>query len=884
MSVRRFFRRTAWDRERAAEIDAHIAHMADDLRSRGIAPEEAERRARARFGNPTLVREEIYEMNSIPMFENIARDARYAVRMLRRTPGFAATAILTLAVAIGANAAVFSLVDAVLLRPLPYPQPEGLANPERRVVTPRGSGAQSAVDGAMWEAISRHVTSADAAVYSDWRSGANLATSGQAMNVDQARVSAGYFRVLGIAPAMGRGFTDEEDATGGPNAVVLSHGLWQRAFGGDPSVLDTTVLVRGEGHRVVGVMPEGFRATSDVDLWTPVRASRTGQGGGTNYQVLLRLKPDASWPAVEADLAAAYASLGYEPREDVRVSWGVVPLQRNLTEGSRDTLFTMWAAVGLVLVIACVNLAGLLLARARTRGREIATRMALGSGRRAVVRQLLVESLVIGLAGGVLGIVLGYALLGALQELAGDRYSTWQSVTLDWRAVGLTAAISMLAALAFGLLPALQATRVDVQAGLGEGGTRGASASSGGWARRLLVVSEVALGVVLLVGAGLLTRTFVALQNLDPGFDLTNVVTASASLEDSRYKTAERTMALYEQSLERIQALPGVESAAISLGLPYERILNLGFKPLDGEAVAGIALERNFITNMTYVTPGYFDTLRIPVRAGRGIGDADRAAGVPVAVVNEAFQRMYYPEEGALGRRIAMSGSEREIVGIVGDVQQGNPGWGGGSGPIRTTPIVYLSAAQTPAAAMNLVHTWFSPTWIVRTSMPVAGMEHALREAVRAVDPQLPLASVQSIAEVRAEASASQRFMMVLAGLLAAASMLLAAIGIHGLISSAITERTREIGIRMALGSTVSQAIRSVTLPGLMLTFAGLAIGVLLARASTQYIESLLWGVEPTDVATYVVVAGVLLAVAVVASVLPALRILRLDPATTLRA
>ena len=883
MSLRRFFRRAAWDRERTAEIDAHIAHMADDLRARGLTEEEARHRARARFGNATLVREEIYQMNSIPVLETIARDARYAVRMLRRSPGFAATAILTLAVAIGANAAVFSLVDAVLLRPLPYPQPERLANPELHVTTPRGSGTQSAVNGATWKVIEQHVTSAQTAVYSDWRGGVNLSAAGQALNVDQARVGAGFFGVLGVAPALGRGFTSDEDMEGGPNAVILSHGLWQRAFGGDPSVLDTTVLLRGDGHRVVGIMPEGFRGTTTADLWTPLRPTTTGRGGGTNYRVLLRLNDGATWPAVEAELAAAFDALGRPANPDIRLAWGVAPLQRGLTEDTRDTLYVMWAAVALVLVIACVNLAGLLLARARTRAREIATRIALGSGRRAVVRQLLVESLVIGLAGGVLGIALGYALLGGLQELAGDRFSTWQSVTLDWRAVGLTAAVSMLAALAFGLLPALQATRVDVNAGLSEGGSRGASASSGGWARRLLVVSEVALGVVLLVGAGLLTRTFLSLQNLDPGFDLTNVVTGSASLEDKRYQTSEPTMQLFEQSLERIEAIPGVESAAISLGLPYERILNLGFTPIDGEAVAGIALERNFITNVTYVTPGYFETLRMPLKAGRAFTAGDRAGAAPVVVVNEAFQRLYYPAEGVLGRRIGISGAEREVVGIVGDVQYRQPGWGTG-GPIRTTPIVYLAAAQTSAATMNLVHGWFSPTWIVRTSGSVPGIDRAMRDAVAAVDPMLPLASVRGMAEVRAEASASQRFMMVLAGLLAGASMLLAAIGIHGLISSSITERTREIGIRMALGSTSAQAMRAVTMPGLLLTIAGLVIGVVLARASTDYIESLLWGVEPTDVATYAIVAALLLAVAIVASLLPALRILKLDPAKTLRA
>jgi predicted permease len=880
MGLRRFFRRGAWDRERASEIDAHIAMMADDLRGRGLSNDEALRQARARFGNARLVREEIYEMNSIPLIETLVRDGRYALRLLRRSPGFALTAILTLAVAIGANAAVFSLVDAILLRPLPYPQPEQLANVEYRQMSPRGRFAGTSVDGAMWEAIREHVTSAGVAVYSDWRAGVNLALPGQALNVDQQRVSAGFFRVLGVTPLYGREFTADEDRAGGPNAVILSHGLWRRAFGADPSIVGSTVLVRGDAHQIVGVMPETLRASAPADLWTPIRASRTGQGGGTNFAVLVRVPAGTAWPAVEAELDAAFRSRGNAPPEGVTVNYGLVPLQQNLTAGTRDALLTMWAAVGLVLLIACVNLAGLLLARARTRAREIATRMALGSGRRAVVRQLLVESVALALIGGALGIVLGHLMLNGLQALAAGQYAMWEDVTLDWRAVGATGVLTMLAAVTFGIVPAIHATRVDVQTGLRDGGTRGASAGTGGWTRRGLVVAEVALGLVLLVGAGLLTRTFVTLNSLEPGFDLTNVVSASASLEDSRYQTREQVQQLFERSLERIAATPGVESAAVSLGLPYERILNLGFRPRDGAAASQTG--RNFITNVTYVTPGYFRTLRMPLRDGRDITDADRDGAPPVVVVNEAFQRIYYPSDGALDRTLAIAAAERRIVGIVGDVQQGQSGFGDG-GPIRTTPIVYLPVAQTPAATLNLVHTWFSPTWIVRASGPVAGMEQTLRAAVTAVDPQLPLASVRSMAEVRSRATASQRFMMVLAGLLAGASMLLAAIGIHGLIASSITERTREIGIRMALGSSAARAMRAVTLPGIVLTLIGLAVGAVIARASTSYIASLLWGVEPDDPATYAIVAALLLAVAVVASVLPALRILRLDPAQTLR-
>jgi predicted permease len=879
VSLRRFLRRAAWDRERATEIDAHIALMADDLRARGCSPEEADRRARAQFGNPVAVREEIYEMNSIPVVETLVRDSRYALRLLRRSPGFAVTAILTLGVAIGANAAVFSLVDTVLLRPLPYRQPEQLVAAERVRMSPRGVSSMTAIDGAMWEAIRRHVKSADAAVYSDWRAGVNLAVNGTAMNVEQQRVSAGFFRVLGVAPALGREFTVEEDRAGGPPAVILSHRLWRRAFGGSPSALDTTVLVRGEPHTIVGIMPASFRGSfAQAELWTPVRASRTGQGGGTNFIALLRAK--GSTQAIEAELNQAYHSLGFTLPGGVRVWYRLAPLQQMVTAGSRDPLFTMWAAVGLVLLIACVNLAGLLVARARTRAREIATRIALGSGRRTVVRQLLTESVTLAAIGGMLGLVLGQVMLDGVQALAGDQYALWQEVALDWRAVAATWAISMLAAGIFGVVPAFQVSRIDVNAGLRQGDARGASAGGGGWVRKLLVVGEVALGVVLLVGAGLLMRTFISLQRLDPGFDLANVVTATASLEDRRYQTAEQVQQLFDRTLERVSSLPGVESAAVSLGLPYERILNLGFKPLDGAQAADTA--GNLIANVTYVTPAYFSTLRIPLEKGRVLAPSDRDGAPAAIVVNRSFERLFYPE-GAIGRRVGIAGREREIVGVVGDVQQGRSGIVDG-GPIQTTPIVYLAAAQTAAGTFNLVHTWFSPTWIVRTSIPAAGMEHQLRAAVSAIDPQLPLASVRSMSQVRASASASQRFMMVLSGLLAVASMLLAAIGIHGLISSSIAERTREIGIRMALGSTTSHAMRTVAMPGIALTVAGLMAGVVLAYGSTRFITSLLWGVEPADPATYAIVTALLLLVSIVSSVLPALRLLRLDPATTLRA
>lgn len=880
MGVRRFFRRAAWDRERSREIDAHIALMADDLRASGVPDAEAMQRAKARFGNPAAVREEIYEMNSIPLVETLVRDGRYALRLLRRSPGFAITAILTLAVAIGANAAIFSLVDAILLRPLPYPAPEQLANAERVRVSPRGTDETVAIDGAMWEAMKTHVKSAELAVFSDSRAGVNLSIGGHPLHAYMQRVGAGYFNVLRVKPEIGRDFLPEEDVAGGPNAIIISHGLWQRAFGGRAGVINTPVLVRGEPHTIVGVMPRTYHGTLDVDVWTPLRASRRGQGGGTNFGSILRVA-DANRSAVESELNAAYKSLGFAVPEGVSVWYRLAPLKQLYTAGYGDPLYAMWAAVGLVLLIACVNLAGLLLARARTRTREIATRMALGSGRRAVIRQLLVESVTLAAIGGAAGVVVGHLMLSGLQSLGGTQYTLWQNVSLDWRAVAATAGISLCAAIIFGVIPALYASRLDIQAGLREGDSRGASAGSGGWTRRALVIGEVALGVILLVGAGLLTRTFMALQELEPGFDPHGVVTATASLEDKRYQDAGRVNQLFEQTLARIRAIPGVESAALALGAPYQRILNMGFKPLEGSQAADT--DTNFIANVTYVTPGYFDTLRIPLKTGRVIGGSERSGGAPAVVVNERFQQMFYPE-GAVGRRIGIANAEREIVGVVGNVQQRGSGIGNDTGPIHTTPIVYLSAAQTLAPTFNLVHTWFSPTWMVRTSGEVPGLERQLRAAVAEIDPQLPLASVRSMSEVRSLAAEPQRFLMVLAAMLGAASMLLAAVGIHGLIASSIAERTREIGIRLALGSSAGRAVRALAWPGIALTVMGIFAGAALARALTRYIESLLWGVEPTDPGTYLAVGTLLLLVSIVASVLPALRILRLDPAETLRA
>jgi len=880
MGWRRFVRRAAWDAERAREIEAHIAHHADDLVARGMSPADARRAALRKFGNPSTVREEIYEMNSLPVFETLWRDARYAARMLRKTPAFTLTVVLTLAIGIGANTAIFSVVDSLLFRPLPYPEPERLALVATTARSPRGEEERWWQDGRTWELMRDHVSAGNVVPFSTLVTGVNAVARRRAMYVQQQRVGAGYFHMLGVLPRVGREFTPDEDVPAGPPVAVLSHAFWTRALDADPSILGDTIMLRGEPYTVIGIMPEGFLSTAPADLWTPLRPSTKGEGGGTNYSIGIRVKPGATWAQVDAEVAAAGQTRAGEYRnaDGITFAFHLMPMQDALRSDQRTPLLVLWAAVGLLLLLVCANIAGLMLARAGRRTREIATRMALGSGRGAVVRQLLVESAVVAALGGIAGAVVGHFMLQSLRWLASG-YGLWQPIAVDARVLLFTAGVALATSVVFGLAPALSSTRLDVNAALAESNVRGATGRAAHWPRRLLVVGEVAVGVLLVVSAALLVRTFVNLRGLDPGIDPDGVVTARFSMQDARYASAESMNAFFSASLDRIRALPGVEAAGISLGQPYDRLLNLGFQYV-GEGDTGD--EQYHITNLSYVTPGYFETLRQPVLRGRGIDDTDRAGSLPVAVVNQAFVDTYFKDRDPLGRRIAVAGSEREIVGVTGDVQQRYSGIGA-SAPLKATPTAYISAAQTTGEFLALVHTWFQPSWIVRSSAPTADVVAGIQQAVREVDPQLPVASFMDLGEAVDAALASQRFLMILLTTLGAMAALLAMLGIYGLVSSSVVERTRELGIRLALGATLGQAVRTVVVPGIGLAVAGTFLGIGAALAGDRVLASFLWGIGASDPATFAVVGAGLVAVAAAASLLPALRVLRLDPATTLR-
>lgn len=511
--------RSQVEREMAAEMATHIERYADDLVSRGIPRPEAERRARIEFGSVETASEECREAIGLRWPDEIRRDLRYAVRVLRRSPGFTLAVFATLSLCIGANTAIYSVVDAVLFRPLPYPEPDRLAQVVR---TYRGGGAQdieTSQDGRTWELVRDNATYLDSAVYSGGRSGVNFAAHGSVQYVQQQRVSAGFFRVLGTAPGIGREFTAEEDRAGGPPVVILSDALWRRAFHGDPAVVGQAITLRGEPYTVVGVMPPGFRSGAPADVWTPLEPSPTGgEGSGTNYSVLARLRPGVAWVQADSQMNVIGRTAMKNRKADsgVSVRLAVIPLQEGITEGLRTPLLIFWAAVAVVLLIGCLNVASLLLARAATRTREIGTRMALGCGRAGVIRQLLAESLVLAFAGALGGVFVGYLGAKGLEIVAHRLLGVWQTIGIDFRVLAATACLALLTSLLFGIYPAIHASRLDVRSALAEAGGRGVAGGRSRWPRRVLVTAEVALGFVLLIGAGLLLRTFAYLTSVRP--------------------------------------------------------------------------------------------------------------------------------------------------------------------------------------------------------------------------------------------------------------------------------------------------------------------------------------------------------------------------------
>jgi len=783
------------------------------------------------------------------------KDLRHALRTLPRSATTSAIIILTLGLCIGANTAIFSVVDALLLRPLPYPEPNRLVS----IVTYyKGSGEEGYTlrqSGRAWENIRDHATFLDAAPYSDGASGVNFSSGNNVEYIRQQRVGAGFFRVLGVPPLIGREFTREEDHPGGPALAVLSYSLWKRIFNQDPSSVGKTLMLRGEPYTIVGVMPENFRGNLPVDLWTPLRPTVTGEGSGTNYCIAARLKTDFTWAQAEGQVESVGASIFTKRSDGSSDHLRLVTLQEGQAHDTRTPILVLWAAVGLVLLIGCANVASILLARSAARGREIATRIALGGGRGAIIRQSLTETAVLAGAGVLTGLFVAHYGIAGLRTLAAKSYGVVESARLDARVLLASAAIAILVTLLAGIFPAFEAGAVDIRSALTEAGTRSVAGGRPRWSRRILVGGEVAIAVLLLIGAGLMIRTVTYFYQLRPGFDPSHILSASFSLQDARYNTAQSVNHLFETGLDRMRRIPGVVSAAAGLSLPYEMAVNMAFQRADGPG----ASEKLLVTNYCYVSPGYLETLRIPVLRGRTIRANDNATSAFVTVVNEAFARQYLSRQDPLGSHIKFGDKEtREVVGIVADVPQA-AGFGD-FGPLGSSvPAVYVPVTQMNDGLLRLFHMWFSPSWVIRTAGTPSDTVSAIQDVTRSIDSMIPIAEFRTMA------------------------LVLAVVGIYGLMAQSVVERRRELGIRIALGATLGGAVRQAVTPGITLALTGVAIGCGLAAMSAKILQHVIWGVSATDPATYALVAFGLIMVAALASLVPALRITRLNPADTLR-
>jgi predicted permease len=816
---------------------------------------------------------------------NPRSDIRYAFYQLRKSPGFTITVLLTLGLCIGANTAIYSVVDSVLVRALPYPAADRLGSLARQLRSSKGESLEFGMDGAMWEAVHRGVTKIDVAAEGSV-SGVYLAAAGRVKFVQQQRVSSSYFHVLGVPPLIGREFDNREDSVGGPQVAILSHQLWQSALQGITPVVGRNIELRGQPFTVVGVMPPNFANKDKADLWTPLRASTAGEGGGINYQIWARLKPGVTW-----NEAAAEVSVIEQPVLKVKlVQWGaprdasasmrLVPLQRALTDKVRSSVIPKYGAVVLILLIGCVNIAGILLARSTSRRREIATRMALGANRARIISQLLTESLLLALGGGAIGLVVAACALDGLKRLGMEGFDLWRPIAIDGRVLLMTLVVSLITGVVFGLIPALESSRVDIRSILVEGG-RGTQGRGQRRMRQMLVAGEIAMGMVLLASAGLLIKTLAHLQGLDPGFDPNHVLVAQLSLQDARYDNSAKINSLFQKSLDRIRALPGIESAAVGLSLPYQTPLNVGVKVLDGP-------DRSpdyGLVDMVFVTPGYHETLRIPLKGGRTFEDRDNATAQPVVVVNAAFVARYLRHQNALGTHVDLVdlGDHKpvEIVGLVADTPHRSNA--GNFGPLSATPTMYVPSAQTGDKGLAMIYTWFSPNWIVRTTRTDHRLQLEMQSALQAIDPKIPFSTFETMAELQGSSVARQRYEAILFTAFAALALLLAAVGVYGLVAASVSQRTKEIGIRMALGASSRQAISVILVPGLKLAAIGTAVGLLLTWFATAFIRKLVWGVKPHDFETYLLVTLLMFVVVAIANLLPTRKLLKLDPAHTLR-
>ncbi|MGC1105965.1 MAG: ABC transporter permease [Candidatus Acidiferrales bacterium] len=819
------------------------------------------------------------------------QDVRYGLRTMAKQPGFSAIVILTLALGIGANTAIFSVVYGVLLRPLPYPHPDRITQIS---ISYKGQLDYSGFDAREFDFWKAH-SEPFAYVTATTGVGFNLSSGSQPLRVRALRVSKEYFRVMGVPPVLGREFSADEDSLNGPDVAILSYGLWKSQLGGDAGILGRAISLDGKPYTVVGVMPAGFQDTSggptgpsSVDLWTTIGQVSASIGGGINYAVIARLKNGVSFEQADSYFSSIEDTFFKQfrarltPAERQGVAFRAIPLRSMISFGYRTPLLVLFGAIGFVLLIACANVANLLMSRAAARGKEIAIRTALGASRTRLFRQLLTESLLLAILGGALGLLIANWGLHLLLTFAPPDLPRAQDVFLDRWALGFTVLASFLTGILFGLAPAFQSSKVDLNNSLKESVGRATSGAARRRLRSALAVAEIALSLVLLAGAGLLIETFANLLRTNPGFDPHPVLAlqtwttgqkfpplpaaASASEENARSAAIDE---FYRGILSKVQAIPGVQSAAVvGAGLPLDYGGNV-FVWLPSEGQSG-GLSSDFRS----ITPDYFRTMGIPLLQGRFFSETDSPTAASVVVINQAFVREKFPNRNPIGQRLMVEDTPREIVGVVGDVKSTL------DQPVPST--VFIPLAQDPGEIQGF-QAWFPVSIVVRTAQPPLSLSHAVESAVHDADPNLPVGHIESMDQILSTSLAFQKFSMILMSIFAALALILAAVGTYGVMSYSIAQRTHEVGIRMALGARPGDVLRMVVGQGMALAAIGLAIGVAGALEATQLIASQLYGVKPADPVVLAVVVALLGLVALLACYIPARRAARVDPLVALR-
>ncbi len=822
--------------------------------------------------------------------ETLFADIRQSFRLLLKSPGFTVVALAALALGIGANTGIFSVIDKVLLQPLPYPEPDRIMRLGRKF--PGGEGFSNSIPKYMAWRNNNNVFSA-MAIFDQQGPGLNLSSGDRPEQVKGVHISADYFKVFGSGAMRGRTFTSSEDVPNGPKAAIISEQLWQTHFGGDPQILSKTINLNSEAYPVVGIIPKSFAANPPADVWLPLQADPNSTNYGHYLAAAARLKP-----GVSVEQARAQMTLAGEAFRRANPKWmdktegvAVTPMRDSQVRDIRTALYILLGAVGVVLLIACVNVANLLLARAAVRQRELSIRAALGATRGRVIRQLLTESVILSGLGGILGFVLGLAgvrtllllVPGNIPRLGDPEQLSSVFSILDWRIAVFTVAVSLFTGVLFGLVPALQISNPDVASTLKETGGR---SNTGGrkqhLLRKSLVASEMALAVVLLTSAALLIRTFIGLSATNPGIDPHHVLTMQTSLAGARFNSTAKMDDFTQRVIRRVENLPGVEGAATTIALPLSGAVDLPFNiagkpPKAGELYTGESQWRS-------VSPHYFAVFKIPLMSGRSLSDRDTAAAARVVIINRAFGKKYWPKENPLGQVLtigkglgpAFEEPPREVIGIVGDVRE--------TGLADSdVPVMYVPMSQQQEGLTQLANAVLPLSWAIRSNMDAKTLSAAVLKEIQAVDGQMPISKVRTMDQVLAEGTARQNFNMLLLSIFAGIALVLAAIGVYGLMSYSVEQQTQELGIRLALGADSPDIFQLVLKQGMTPALLGVGIGLGAAFLATRLLASLLYGVKSYDPGSFAAVAIVLAAVALMAVYIPARRAMALDPVIALR-